>query len=80
MAQIQGGSATGRDMLQHCGLADRIVSGQLSLPQAVQTAEDATIAGFCVGLLQVLDFWQLLAPRTLNIRFAFPTMRLEGKS
>src|SRR5262249_37453948 len=62
MAQIQGGSATGRDMLQHCGLADRIVSGQLSLAQAVPAAEDATIArmppetaGCLEALLSVCD-------------------------
>jgi hypothetical protein len=67
MAQMQGGSTTGRDMLQHCGLADRIVSGQLSLTQAVPTAEDATIVGFCVGAVAGVRF--LAAASTKNTQY-----------
>src|SRR6516165_8528579 len=54
-------------MLQHCGLADRIVSGQLPLAQAVPTAEDATIAGFCVGAVAGVRF--LAAASTKNTQW-----------
>jgi Ssp1 endopeptidase immunity protein Rap1a len=67
MAQMQSGSTTGQDMLRHCGIADRIVSGQLSISQAAPTAEDAMIEGFCVGAVAGVRF--LAAASTKNTQY-----------
>src|SRR5437667_6276139 len=67
MAQMQSGSTTGKDLLRHCSIADRIVSGQLSISQASPTAEDAMIEGFCVGAVAGVRF--LAAASTTNTQY-----------
>jgi Rap1a immunity proteins len=64
---MQSGSTTGQDMLRHCGIADRMVSGQLTLSQAAPTAEDAMIQGFCVGAVAGVRF--LAAASTRNTQY-----------
>jgi hypothetical protein len=64
MAQMHSGSTTGHDMLRYCGIADGIVSGQLSFSQVAPTAEEALIEGFCVGAVAGVRF--LAATSTKN--------------
>jgi hypothetical protein len=56
MAQMHSGSTSGHDMLRYCGIAEGIVSGQLSASQVAPTAEEAMIEGFCVGAVAGVRF------------------------
>jgi hypothetical protein len=67
MAETQSGSSTGREMLQHCGTADRVASHQLSPSEAAPTTEEAMIQGFCLGAVSGVSF--LAAASTKNTQY-----------
>jgi hypothetical protein len=60
-------SSTGRDMLRHCAIVDRITSRQLSRSEAASAPEDAMIQGFCLGAIAGVSF--LAAASTKNTQY-----------
>jgi hypothetical protein len=67
MAQTQGGSISGSEMLQYCGTADRVVSQKLPPSEAAATIEEAMVLGFCVGAVSGVR--SLAAASTQNTHY-----------